>query len=184
MITRTEYESAQRRAAELLARAGIVARDDELAGIEVVDLGLSELEQSGLQILTLVNTENIGVKVLVLFPNQTFPQHKHPPLGNYPGKEETFRGQWGVAYLYVPGEPTPAPKANPPAHRRHTYTVWHEVVLHPGDQLTVPPDTFHWFQAGPEGAVVWSFSSRATDVQDVFADPDVQRQTQVRDDGY
>jgi len=82
----------------------------------------------------------------------------------------------------MPGEPTPTPKARPPAHRKHTYTVWHETILHPGDQLTSPPNTFHWFQAGPEGAVVWSFSSRPTDVEDVFTDPDVRRKTVIADE--
>lgn len=179
MITRAEYEAARRRAAEMLRRAGIVARPDEIAHIEVVDLGLGELEQTGLQVMTLVGTAEIGVKVLVLFPNQVFAQHKHPPLGDYPGKEETFRCQWGELYLYMPGTPAPAPRANLPAHRRHTYTVWCESLLRPGDQVTSPPDTFHWFQAGPEGAVVWSFSLRATDVQDVFTDPDVRRVTRI-----
>jgi len=182
MITRAQYEAHKRRAAELLERAGIVVRPDELARIEVADVGLSEIEQSGLQILTLVQTQNIGVKVLVLLPNQIFPEHKHPPLGDYPGKEETFRCEWGELYLYMPGEPTPTPKARPPAHRKHTYTVWHETILHPGDQLTSPPNTFHWFQAGPEGAVVWSFSSRPTDVEDVFTDPDVRRKTVIADE--
>jgi D-lyxose ketol-isomerase len=181
MITRAEYQSARKRAAEMFREAGILARRDELEGIEIVDLGLGELEQTGLQILTLVSTQEIGVKVLALFPHQIFAQHKHPPLGNYPGKEETFRCEWGELYLYMPGEPTPKPKARPPEHRRHTYTVWGETVMHPGDQVTSPPNTFHWFQAGPRGAVVWSFSSRPTDVQDVFIDPDVQRQTVIVD---
>ena len=57
--------------------------------------------------------------------------------------------------------------------------MWNESILRPGDQVTSPPNTFHWFQAGPEGAVVWSFSSRTTDVQDVFTDPDVQRVTEI-----
>jgi D-lyxose ketol-isomerase len=51
--------------------------------------------------------------------------------------------------------------------------------MHTGDQLTSPPDTFHWFQAGPEGAVVWSFSSKPTDVQDMFSDPDLLRKTVI-----
>ena len=71
----------------------------------MADVGLSEVEQSGLQIMTLAQTENIGVKVLVLLPNQIFPEHKHPRLGDYPGKEETFRCEWGELYLYMPGEP-------------------------------------------------------------------------------
>jgi D-lyxose ketol-isomerase len=181
MIARQQYESAKRRAAKMLGEAGVLACPDELARIEVVDLGLGELEQTGLQIVTLVSTGEIGVKVLALFPNQVFSQHKHPPLGDYPGKEETFRCQWGELYLYTPGEPTPNPRAHPPAHRQHTYTVWHETVMRPGDQVTSPPNTFHWFQAGSEGAVVWSFSSRPTDVQDVFTDPDVQRVTKIVD---
>jgi D-lyxose ketol-isomerase len=181
VITRAQLQEARRRASEFLLKAEVVARPDELGRIEVVDLGLGELEQTGLQILTLVDTPNIGVKVLVLFPDQIFAQHKHPPLGEYPGKEETFRCQWGILYLYTPGEPTLDPRAVPPAHRAHTYTVWHETILAPGKQLTCPPGTFHWFQAGPKGAVAWSFSSRATDVQDVFTDPDVQRVTRVVD---
>jgi len=182
MITRQQYKSARQQAAQMLQRAGVLVRPDEVERIDVVDLGLSELEQTGLQIVTLVSTGEIGVKLLVLFPDQIFSQHRHPPLGDYPGKEETFRCQWGELYLYTPGEPTPNPRARPPAHRRDTYTVWHETVMRPGDQVTSPPNTFHWFQAGPEGAVVWSFSSRPTDVQDVFSDPDVQRVTEIVDE--
>ncbi len=181
MITRKEYEEARRRARALLERAAVVLRPEELEGIEVADFGLGELEESGAQILTLVDTGTIAVKLLILFPRQTCPQHKHPPLGEYPGKEETFRCQWGELYLLMPGDPTPNPEARPPEHRRRTFTVWNETVLRPGDQVTSPPDTFHWFQAGPEGAVVWSFSSRATDVEDVFTDPDVKRKTVIGD---
>ena len=181
MITRAEARVAREQAVGLLRQAGLVVRPDELDRIEVVDLGLGELQETGLQILPLVDTSYIGVKVLVLFPSQAFAQHKHPPLGDYPGKEETFRCQWGELYLYTPGDATPSPAGSPPAQRAHTYTVWHETILRPGEQQTCPPDTFHWFQAGPAGAVVWSFSSRATDVQDVFTDPDVRRVTQIVD---
>ena len=181
MITRTEQEAARERAAEMLERAGIVARQVELEQIEVADFGLGELDESGVQILTLVDTERIAVKVLVLFPYQTEPEHKHPRIGDYPGKEETIRCQWGELYLYVPGEPTSQPIAFPAAHRRHTYTVWHEHILHPGDQFTFQPNTPHWFQGGPEGAVVWTFSTKAIDVEDIFTDPDVRRKTVIMD---
>ena len=144
-------------------------------------MGLSELEQSGVQILPVVDTDKIAAKVLVSFANQALPEHRHPPLGDYPGKEETIRCQWGELYLYGPGEPTPDPQGRPPEHRRHTYTVWREHVLRPGDQVTFPPNTPHWFQGGPEGAVFWSFSTKAIDVEDIFTDPDVQRTTVVVD---
>jgi D-lyxose ketol-isomerase len=165
----------------MLKRTGIVARQEELEQIEVADFGLGELEQSGVQILTLVDTEKIAVKVLALFPYQTEPEHNHPPLGGYPGKEETLRCEWGELYLYTPGEPTSEPIASPPAHRRHTYTVWHEHLLRPGEQITLQPNIPHWFQGGPEGAVVWTFSTKAIDVEDAFTDPDVLRKTAVAD---
>jgi D-lyxose ketol-isomerase len=179
MITRSEYMTAQRRAAEYMEKAGVSLRPEELQAIEVADFGLSELELSGVQIATLVDTERIAAKLLVMFPNQTEPEHTHPPLGEYSGKEETIRCEWGLLYLYGPGDPTPNPKGSPPAHRKHTYTMWHEYVLEPGDQVTFQPNTPHWFQGGPRGAVIWSFSTKAIDIQDIFTDPEIQRQTIV-----
>jgi D-lyxose ketol-isomerase len=52
------------------------------------------------------------------------------------------------------------------------YTVWHEIVLDPGAQHTIPPGTLHWFQAGPDGAVVSEFSTESRDELDVFTDPE------------
>jgi D-lyxose ketol-isomerase len=53
--------------------------------------------------------------------------------------------------------------------------VWNEVCLKPGDQYTLKPDTPHWFQAGPEGAIVSEFSTRSTDKNDVFTDTRIAR---------
>ena len=182
MITRSEYEAAQRRATDILRRTGISLHEDEFARISVADFGLGELSTSGAQILTLLDTDEVAVKLIVLFPGQTLPEHRHPPLGDYPGKAETLRCEWGKAYLYVPGAPTPEPRAEVPPHRRDTYTVWNAEVLNPGAQVTLPPNQRHWFQGGPRGAVVWSFSSRAADTEDIFTDPDVERETVVADD--
>ncbi len=182
MITRAGYEAAQRRAAGLLRRTGVALRDEELASIAVADFGLGELALTGAQILTLLDTPEIAAKLIVLFPDQTLPEHRHPRLGDYPGKAETLRCESGLVYVYTPGDPTPAPAGHPPVRRKRTYTAWHEAILSPGEQLTLAPDTLHWFQAGPDGAVVWSFSSRAVDVQDVFTDPDIQRVTLVQEE--
>ena len=179
MITRVEQRQAQQRAAELLQKTGLAFRPDELASIEVADFGLSELESTGAEILTLVDTGRLVVKLLVIFPDQTLPEHRHPRLGSYEGKEETIRCEWGELYLYGPGESAPGPVGHPPAHRRRHYTVWHEYRLQPGEQVTLPPDTPHWFQAGPIGAVVWSITTRAADLQDVFTDPHIARQTVI-----
>ena len=70
MITKTDKSNAQKRAAEMMRGAGIQIRDDEIDKIEVVDFGLSQLETEGVQVFTIVNTDRLAAKVLVLFANQ------------------------------------------------------------------------------------------------------------------
>lgn len=175
MLTREQIEKARIRAKQYLDSAGIVLRPEEAAGIEVADFGLGQLDQSGLEIVVYVNTDRVCAKELVVFPQQTCPEHRHPQVAGDPGKEETFRCRWGTVYLYVPGEPTANPSAKPPSGHEAYYTVWHEVVLNPGDQYTLMPDTLHWFQAGSEGAIVSEFSTRSRDEADVFTDPAIKR---------
>jgi D-lyxose ketol-isomerase len=182
MITRSESDKVRKEAAEILSKAGVFIRQDEIDGMEVADFGLSEIRESGAQIVTLVDTDQIAAKLLIMLPWQTEPEHTHPKISEYAGKEETVRCEWGELYLYGPGEPTPNPKGRPPERRKHTYTVWHEYVLKPGDQITFAPNTHHWFQGGPDGAVFWSFSTKVTDRADQFTDPDIQRETIIADD--
>jgi D-lyxose ketol-isomerase len=158
VITKDELREAQAYAAERLEAAGIALSETELAAIEVADFGLSRLREFGLLVLVYVNTDRYCAKELVLFPNQRCPEHRHPPFDGTPGKEETFRCRSGLVQLRVGGE---------------------ELVLRPGEQHTIPPDTLHWFQAGPEGAVVSEFSSASRDDLDVFTDPAVERATIV-----
>lgn len=178
-VTKEEHEKYQQKAYEYLQRAGIVLTPEERENIEIADLGLGEYERTGLALVTYVNTERVCAKELVLLPGQTCPEHLHPPVDGKPGKEETFRCRWGEVYLYVPGEPTPNPKAKAPAGSEAYYTVWHEIVLKPGDQYTLYPETWHWFQGGPEGAVVSEFSTRSTDENDLFTDPRLKRAPEV-----
>jgi D-lyxose ketol-isomerase len=181
MISREEFERAQARAAEMLARAGIVITDKERRELEVADFGLGELAKTGLEIVVYVNTERCCAKELVLFPGQTCPEHRHPPMPGYEGKEETFRCRSGEMYLHIPGEPTPNPKAKAPAGSEDYYTIWHEIVLRPGDQYIMQPNTLHWFQAGPEGAVVSEFSTKSIDETDIFTDPRIQRAPEIEE---
>ncbi|MFN8495527.1 MAG: hypothetical protein U0350_48475 [Caldilineaceae bacterium] len=175
MVTVEQLNTARTRAYDYLMRAGIVLTPTEAANIEVADMGLGELETTGLELVVYINTERCCAKELVLFPRQTCPEHRHPPIGNDPGKEETFRCRWGTVYLYVEGPPAANPVARPPAHRAATYTVWHEIVLQPGEQYTIQPNTRHWFQAGDQGAVVSEFSTRSRDEFDIFTDPAIIR---------
>jgi D-lyxose ketol-isomerase len=179
MISRGELEAAQAYARAQLAAAGIVVRDDELERIEVADFGLGRLAEIGLQLLVYVNTDRYCAKELVLSPNQLCPEHRHPPFDGTPGKEETFRCRRGRVYLYTEGEPATEPACRPTRAANGAYTVWHEIVLDPGEQHTIPPGTLHWFQAGPEGAVVSEFSTESRDELDIFTDPEIGRATVI-----
>ena len=176
MISRDEQDQAQAYAVEQMRAAGIVVRDGEAGAIEVADFGLGRLREQGLMVLVYVNTDRYCAKELVLFPGQMCPEHRHPPFDLNPGKEETFRVRSGVVYLHVEGgEPTPNPKAHPVRAERGFYTAEREIVLHPGEQFTVPPNTKHWFQGGPDGAIVSEFSTKSRDELDIFTDPERSR---------
>jgi D-lyxose ketol-isomerase len=160
----------------MFAKAGIVLTTDEKESIEIADFGLNDLETTGLQLFTYVNNERYCAKELVLFPNQTCPEHRHPPRadGN-PGKLETFRCRKGTVYLYVEGEATELPLTSPPEIDKKYYTVFHEIVLLEGEQYTIPENTKHWFQAAEEGAIISEFSSNSEDESDIFTDPRIIR---------
>src|SRR5260370_337560 len=155
MLTREQLTQARARAREYLDRAGMVLTPEESEKIEVADFGLNELEVTGLELVVYVNTERVCAKELVLFPGQTCPEHRHPAVGAEAGKEETFRCRRGSVHLHVDGQD--------------------ELVLQPGDQYTIRPDTLHWFRAGDDGAIVSEFSTRSRDEADVFTDPRIVR---------
>ncbi len=180
MITREQLKATQQKAAEMIRQSGITLSDDEASNIEVVDFGLSNLEREGVQVLTLVQTERISVKVLVLFPNQTEPEHWHPPVGDDPGKEETVRIISGTVYFYIPGEDT-FKEGFIVEGKDEFYSMRKEVVMQPSDQITLPPGEKHWFQTCKTGAVMYSFSTIARDALDQFTDPKIARATEIID---
>jgi len=171
-----KVEKIRGRSRALLKKARIAVTPEESATIEVADFGLGDIERMGLQLVTYENNDRYCAKELVLFPGQTCPEHRHPARQDgAPGKQETFRCRWGTAYLYVQGEPAPKPKARIPRKYRPHFTVWREIVLAPGEQYTIGPDTLHWFQGGKKGAVISEFSSSSDDASDVFTDPAISR---------
>ncbi|HEY6469743.1 MAG TPA: D-lyxose/D-mannose family sugar isomerase [Candidatus Dormibacteraeota bacterium] len=179
MLTQAQVQDARRRAAQMLDEAGFVLTDEERDNIEIADFGLSELETTGLEVVVYVNTERVCAKEIVMFPGQTCPEHRHPPFNGTPGKEETFRCRRGLVYLYIEGPSVEQPTCRPARADQGAYTVWHEVILRPGQQHLVPADTLHWFQAGRDGAIVSEFSTQSRDDLDVFTDPDIARTTVV-----
>lgn len=179
MLKKNEAALLRREAQEYFNKAGLFITPAETVAIETADFGLGRFQEIGLGVLVYVNTDRCCAKELAMWPGQTCPEHRHPPVGEDPGKEETFRCRWGKVFLYVEGQPTPEPTCTPPKDREQTFTVWHEVALDPGQQFTIQPNTLHWFQAGPDGAVVSEFSTRSTDENDIFTDPEIQRITRI-----
>jgi ABC-type sugar transport system, auxiliary component len=179
MINKQEFEQAVKDTLSYFERASIVLTEQEKKRIEVADFGLNDLKQTGLQLITFVNTEKVCAKEMVLFPHQTCPEHRHPNRSGVPGKEETFRCRSGKVYLYVEGEKSQKPYCSVPVGSEKYYTVWREIVLNPGEQYTLFPNTLHWFQAGDEGAIISEFSTNSDDFSDIFTDERIKRIPEV-----
>src|ERR1700722_15778187 len=99
MITRNQLRKYQKIVGDFFHGAGLFITDEEKKRIEIADFGLGQFEQTGLGVLVYVNTDRCCAKELAMWPGQTCPEHLHPPVGNDPGKEETFRCRWGKVYL-------------------------------------------------------------------------------------
>lgn len=156
--------------------SGIVFTEAELASIDYADFDLNNLEVEGLNLIVYINNERYCAKEMVLLPQQTCPEHRHPARGDSAGKQETFRCRKGKVYLYVEGPGTAETiKSQIPAGKEDYYTVFHEIELHPGEQYTIDPDIKHWFQAGEDGAIISEFSSPSDDASDIFTDPNIKR---------
>jgi len=162
---------------ELFKKARIVLTEVEKGKIEYADFGLGEdnIRKEGLQLIIYVNNERYCAKDFALLPNQTCPEHRHPPQNDKQGKMETFRCRYGKVYLYTEGSAEKKIQTEIPERSQNWYTVRHEIILNPGEQYTIQPDTRHWFQAGDEGAIVSEFSSSSDDASDVFTNPAIDR---------
>ena len=178
-MKRAQYELQVKKALEYYDKAGIVLTEAERNNIEVADFGIGIVDNVGLQMITYINTEKVCAKEMVLLPYQTCPEHMHVPTNGMPGKEETFRCRYGKVYLYVSGE---GKKEDIQAKLPQTdVSVFHEIVLNPGEQYTLYPETWHWFQAGEDGAIISEFSTRSTDETDVFTDKKLIREATIED---
>lgn len=174
-MKKEKYIEMEQKARDYFKKAGIIVRDDE--AVEVSDFGLDMVEEIGLQLTVYINTKRVCAKEMVLLPYQTCPEHKHIESYGMPGKEETFRCRYGKVYLYVEGEGKKEDiHGKLPAMET---SVYNEIILNPGEQYTIMPETLHWFQAGPEGAVISEFSTMSTDETDVFTDKRLVRATVI-----
>ena len=180
MLTKDQYRVIKKRTVNFLKTKGIaLTKEEENERIEIVDHGFGINQPVMAQILVYINTDKYCAKELVMFPFQIIPEHRHPPVNGYMGKQETFRCRFGKVYLYVPGKHTDNLKVQIPENRKRYFTVFHEMILHPGEQYTLTPNTLHWFHSGSKGAIVSEFSSKSIDEYDIFTDPEIKRITEI-----
>lgn len=174
MLNKTDYDRLKAACKPYFENAKIAVTDEEWEKFQVAEYDLGCVDEIGLELIEYVNTARCCAKELVLLPGQTCPEHRHPPVCGEIGKEETFRCRSGQVFLYVDGEPNVTDetmKAVPPQSRPQYFTCRHEVILNPGEQYTIMPNTMHWFQSGPEGCVVSEFSTCSRDEFDIYTDP-------------
>ncbi len=160
----------QKLALEYYEKAGIVLTDKEKESIEVADFSLGIVKEVGLQLLVYINTERVCAKEMVLLPGQCCPEHRHVFTNGQEGKEETFRCRYGKVYLYTDTDSSAKAEDIQVPLPKTEVSVFSETVLNPGDQFTIMPNTWHWFVAGDDGAVISEFSTRSTDETDEFTD--------------
>ena len=184
MLTKEQIQAVQDEALQYLDKAAIKLTQKEIDNIEAADFGfgIDELRRTGLELVVYENNDRYCAKEMILFPGQTCPEHRHPPVASDPGKKETFRCRWGKVYLYVDGPETKPVMATIPKGSENYYTVFNEIILEPGDQYTIDSGTLHWFQSGEEGAVVSEFSSTSRDETDIFTDPRIKRIPEIADE--
>ena len=176
MLNRQDYERLKVESMKYFEKAGIVVNDAEKDAFQVAEYNLGCVDEIGLELIEYINSDRCCAKELVLLPGQTCPEHRHPPVCGEIGKEETFRCRMGVVYLYVEGEPNcdeSTMMAKLPPARKEYFTCRHQVVLNPGEQYTIYPNTLHWFQSGSEGCIVSEFSTKSRDEFDIYTDSEI-----------
>ncbi len=166
VIERNAIEMAQ----SLVLRSGFPIGEAELKTLQTNDFGLNNFEHEGFVFTDLLRTPFVRMTLMVFLPGQTLPQHKHPPHEDSPGKEESVRTLWGQFKVYVEGDSHRQDLVFPESKEPY-YTARKETVLEVNEQFSVPPDTAHWFQAGPEGAVVLAVQNRVNEDYNQFYDP-------------
>jgi D-lyxose ketol-isomerase len=155
---------------ELIQKANFPVSDEELKSLTVNDFGLDNLKEEGFGLVDLLRSERVRVNLIVLLPNQSLPEHLHPPYANEKGKEETIRVLYGTTRVFIEGEPDTDIRI--PKGKEQWYTASKKIELKIGEQFTIPSNIKHWFQAGNNGSVNIAFQNRVDESRNIFYDPE------------
>jgi hypothetical protein len=86
-----DEKALRREYVDLLCRSGFPLTDAELSALEISDFGLGNLRSEGFAFIDILRSPRLRITMIALLPNQTLPQHVHPPYEGESGKEETLR---------------------------------------------------------------------------------------------
>lgn len=162
----------QQQIRELIQKSGFILLPQDWEKLILHDFGLGNFAEEGAAVIDLLRTERLRITLLILLPNQSLPQHKHPAYEKEKGKEETIRVLYGRTNVYVEGVKNNL-SLHIPQNKNDYYTAQHEINLGPGQQYTIGSGVNHWFQAGMEGSVNLEFQNRVDETKNIFADPGV-----------
>lgn len=68
---------------ELLERSGFPVSRQEIGELTFNDFGLGDFRKEGFTFIDILRSPRLRVTLIVLLPNQTLPQHVHPPDNVY-----------------------------------------------------------------------------------------------------
>lgn len=143
----------------------------------VLDFALGNFMEVGMAGVFYVNNEkdNYLLHDIWLLPGQQIPEHYHIKLDTVGPKMEAWLVRHGAADFYAEGEPTPGiDEKIPPLHRKiaKARTM---VSKKPGGVVIQPiPESRHWMQAGPEGAIVTEVATYHSMDALKFTHPDIK----------
>jgi D-lyxose ketol-isomerase len=166
----SDEKTIQRQYVDLICRSGFPITDGEWEALEISDFGLGNLRAEGFAFIDILRSARLRITLIALLPNQSLPQHVHPPYEGEQGKEETLRVLSGQTKVCIKGKATDPDMLIPPG-KEPFYTAREQVRLNTGEQYTVPPGIEHWFQGGPEGSVNICFQNRVDENRNRFWDP-------------
>jgi hypothetical protein len=82
-----DEKTIQREYLDLLCRSGFPISDAEREAMAISDFGLGNLLSEGFAFIDILRSARLRITLIALLPNQTLPQHVHPPYEGEQGKE-------------------------------------------------------------------------------------------------
>ncbi len=139
------------------------------------DFGLGDFEHCGMGGVFYLNDSVHGYFAhdIYLLPGQMLPEHKHVAT-QFPAKMESWKVQHGWIYNFTElGEPTPGYDTIVPASQLISTISKNYVKQTVGEILTLKAlESWHFMEAGPEGAIVNEYANYHDGAGLVFSNPE------------